>query len=78
MSPTLAGLRTTLFSECGPLMALQVRRLALRPNPITCPIRGTICRTSNRFYRLMLTVSSDGRPGRPQEDLENVYMVRGG
>ena len=41
MSPDLASLKATLFSQCGPLMALQVRYLALKPHPITCSSRGT-------------------------------------
>ena len=57
----LAGLRTTQFSQCGPLMALQVRYLALNPHPVACPSRGTMCRTSKRFYGLrLLRVWSEG------------------
>ena len=59
VSPPLAGLKTTLFSQCGPLMPLQVRYLALNLHPITCPSRGTMCRTSSMFYGLSLKVLSD-------------------
>ena len=78
MSPTLLGPKTNLFSESGPLIALQIRYLALNPHPITCPSRGTMCRTSRRLYGLRLEVSAKDPPGPPQEDLETVYMVPGG
>ena len=65
-------------SPFRPQMALQVRYLALNPHPTICPSPGTMYRTSNRFYGLRLRVSATDPPGPPQEDLENVYMVRGG
>ena len=60
VSPLMARPMTTLFSECRPQMAIQVRYLALDPHLTICPSLGTVYRVSNRFYGLRLRVSSDG------------------